>query len=138
MAIKSNQNTTSKKSNVGKKNESRSAVFGIYLAEIVSTKDISRTGRVRVFIPAISKDKNSTAGYFDAVWTSPFAGSTDQRRAVGQQIKESPQQAMSSYGLWAPVPDNGNLVLIAFGDGNTKYPMVLSCLFPDKFNYSAT
>lgn len=43
---------------------------------------------------------------------------------------------MSSYGLWAPVPDNGNLVLIAFGDGNTKYPMVLSCLFADKLNYS--
>ena len=134
MAIKSNQNTTSKKSNVGKKNESRSAVFGIYLAEIVSTKDISRTGRVRVFIPAISKDKNSTAGYFDAVWTSPFAGSTDPR-AVGQEIK-NPKQSMSSYGLWAPVPDNGNLVLIAFGDGNTKYPMVLSCLFADKLNYS--
>ena len=99
MAIKSNQNTTSKKSNVGKKNESRSAVFGIYLAEIVSTKDISRTGRVRVFIPAISKDKNSTAGYFDAVWTSPFAGSTDPR-AVGTKI-EDPRQSMSSYGLWA-------------------------------------
>ena len=134
MAIKSNQNTTSKKSTVGKKNESRSAVFGIYLAEIVSTKDISRTGRVRVFIPAISKDKNSTAGYFDAVWTSPFAGSTDPR-AVGQEIK-NPKQSMSSYGFWAPVPDNGNLVLLAFGDGNTKYPMVLSCLFADKLNYS--
>jgi len=134
MGIKSNQNTTSKSSPVGKKNESRNAVFGIYLAEIVSTKDVSRTGRVRVFIPAISKDKNSTAGYFDAIWTSPFAGSTDPR-TVGQEI-ENPKQSMSSYGLWAPVPDNGNLVLIAFGDGNTKYPMVLSCLFADKLNYS--
>ena len=56
----------------------------------MSTKDISRTGRVRVFIPAISKDKNSTAGYFDAVWTSPFAGSTDPR-AVGQEVKNKKQ-----------------------------------------------
>jgi GH24 family phage-related lysozyme (muramidase) len=134
MSIKSNQNKTSKKSTVGKKNESRNAVFGVYLAEIVSTKDISRTGRVRVFIPAISKDKNSTAGYFDAVWTSPFAGSTDPR-TVGTKI-EDPSESMISYGLWAGVPDNGNLVLIAFGDGNTKYPMVMSCLFADKLNYS--
>lgn len=133
MAFSTNQNKQSSKNPTLKLNEGRDAVFGIYLAEIVSTKDVSRTGRVRVFIPAISKDKNSTAGYFDAVWTSPFAGSTDQRK-VGTKI-ESPQEAMSSYGLWAPVPDNGNLVLIAFGDGNTKYPMVLSCLFPDKFNY---
>ena len=77
MGISSSRDTASKKNPVIKKNISKDAVFGIYLAEIVSTKDISRTGRVRVFIPAISKDKNSPAGYFDAVWTSPFAGGTD-------------------------------------------------------------
>lgn len=132
MAFNANYNKASKKNAVNKKNEGRSAVFGVYLAEIVSTKDISRTGRVRVFIPAISKDKNSTAGYFDAVWTSPFAGGTDPR-VIGTEI-ENPQQSMSSYGFWGVVPDNGNLVLIAFGDGNTKYPMVMSCLFPDKYN----
>ena len=43
---------------------------------------------------------------------------------------------MSSYGFWATVPDNGNLVLVAFGDGNTKYPLVMSCLFSDKFNFA--
>lgn len=134
MAFNANTNKISKKNPTAKKHEGNSAVFGIYLAEIVSTKDISRTGRVRVFIPAISKDKNSTAGYFDAVWTSPFAGSTDPR-AVGTEI-ENPKQSLSSYGFWAGVPDNGNLILIAFGDGNTKYPMVISCLFPDKLNYS--
>jgi len=134
MAINSRMDTSSKKNPVIKKNVSKDAVFGIYLAEIVSTKDISRTGRVRVFIPAISKDKNSSAGYFDAVWTSPFAGSTDPR-TVGKSIQD-PTNSMSSYGLWTTVPDNGNLVLIAFGDGNTKYPMVMSCLFADKLNYA--
>ncbi len=133
MGISSSRDTASKKNPVIKKNISKDAVFGIYLAEIVSTKDISRTGRIRVFIPAISKDKNSPAGYFDAVWTSPFAGGTDPR-TVGQDVQK-PQDTMSSYGLWTTVPDNGNLVLIAFGDGNTKYPMVMSCLFPDRLNY---
>lgn len=133
MSINANYNKSSKKNPTQKLNTGKDAVFGIYLAEVVSTKDISRTGRCRVFIPAISKDKNSTAGYFDAIWTSPFAGTTDPR-AVGTDIN-LPEQSMSSYGFWATVPDNGNLVLVAFGDGNTKYPLVISCLFGDKFNF---
>ena len=134
MAFNANYNRSSKKNPTIKLNEGKDAVFGIYLAEVVSTKDVSRTGRCRVFIPAISKDKNSTAGYFDAIWTSPFAGSTDPRQ-VGKDVQK-PEESMSSYGFWAPVPDNGNLVLVAFGDGNTKYPLVISCLFSDKFNYA--
>ena len=134
MAFNANYNKSSKKNPTIKLNEGKDAVFGIYLAEVVSTKDVSRTGRVRVFIPAISKDKNSTAGYFDAIWTSPFAGSTDPRQ-VGKDIN-LPEESISSYGFWATVPDNGNLVLVAFGDGNTKYPLVMSCLFSDKFNYA--
>ena len=59
MAFSTNQNKQSSKNPTLKLNEGRDAVFGIYLAEIVSTKDVSRTGRVRVFIPAISKDKNT-------------------------------------------------------------------------------
>lgn len=134
MAFNANYNKSSRKNPTIKLNEGKDAVFGIYLAEVVSTKDVSRTGRCRVFIPAISKDKNSTAGYFDAIWTSPFAGSTDPRQ-VGKEITK-PEESMSSYGFWAPVPDNGNLVLVAFGDGNTKYPLVISCLFSDKFNFA--
>ena len=134
MAFNANYNKSSRKNPTIKLNEGKDAVFGIYLAEVVSTKDVSRTGRVRVFIPAISKDKNSTAGYFDAIWTSPFAGSTDPRQ-VGKDII-APEESISSYGFWATVPDNGNLVLVAFGDGNTKYPLVMSCLFSDKFNFA--
>jgi hypothetical protein len=108
-------------------------VLGIYLAEVVATIDVSRTGKIRVFVPALSKDVNTTSGYFDAIWTSPFAGSTDPRE-IGTDHTE-PVQTISSYGFWAVPPDPGNFVLIAFGDGNTKFPMVISCLYPDKFNY---
>ena len=133
MVFNPNSNKTSANNPVRKQNDTKDSVFGIYLAEVVATKDISRTGRIRVFIPAISKDKNTTAGYFDAVWTSPFAGSTDPR-AIGNDPTD-PKQTISSYGMWAVPPDMGNQVLVAFGDGNTKYPLVISCLFPDKFNY---
>jgi len=116
---------------IGKRNDD--PVFGIYIAEVIATKDVSRTGTIKVFVPAIGKDKNTGTGYFDATWTSPFAGSTDPRQA-GTEV-ENPQQTTSSYGLWAVPPDLGNLVLIAFGDGNTKNPLVISCLYQDKFNY---
>jgi len=133
MAYNANSNRTSRNNPLHKLNQGKDAVFGIFLAEIVSTKDVSRTGRVRVFIPAISKDKNSTAGYFDAVWTSPFAGTTDPRQ-IGTDLQK-PDNTISSYGFLGVVPDMGNLVLVCFGDGNTKYPLVISCLFGDKFNY---
>jgi hypothetical protein len=108
-------------------------VMGIYLAEVLSTIDTSRTGRIQVFVAAMAKEKQGASGYFDAIWTSPFAGSTDQKE-VGKDITD-PEQTISTYGFWAVPPDIGNFVLIAFGDGNTKYPLVISCLFPDKFNY---
>ena len=133
MAYNANSNRTSRNNPLHKLNQGKDAVFGIFLAEIVSTKDVSRTGRVRVFIPAISKDKNSTAGYFDAVWTSPFAGTTDPRQ-IGTDLQK-PDNTISCYGFLGVVPDMGNLVLVCFGDGNTKYPLVISCLFGDKFNY---
>lgn len=115
-----------------KKTDANDFVVGIYLAEVVATLDVSRTGKIRVFVPALSKDVNTTSGYFDAAWTSPFAGSTDPRE-IGTD-HTVPQQTISSYGFWAIPPDPGNMVLIAFADGNTKFPMVLSCLYPDKFN----
>jgi uncharacterized protein (DUF2345 family) len=118
---------------VEKDAQATNPVLGIYMAEVVSTKDVSRTGRLQVFIAALSKEKLTASGYFDAVWTSPFAGSTNPTK-VRTDIPD-PEHTISSYGIWAVPPDIGNLVLVAFGDGNTKYPMVISCLYPDKFNY---
>lgn len=114
-----------------KERSEKTYLNGIYVAEIINNIDISRTGRVQVFIAALTIDDQGKSGYFDAIWTSPFAGSTNPR-SVGKDI-ENPEQSMSSYGWWGQVPDIGNLVLVAFGDGNTKFPFVISCLFPDMF-----
>ena len=122
--------SSNKNPNMKERNE-RAYLSGIYVAEIISNLDITRTGRVQVFIAALTLDQEGTKGFFDAIWTSPFAGSTNPR-AVGKEI-EDPDQSMSSYGWWGQVPDIGNLVLVAFGDGNTKFPFVISCLFPPMF-----
>ena len=122
--------SSNKNPNMKERNE-KTYLNGIYVAEIINNIDISRTGRVQVFISALTIDDQGSSGYFDAIWTSPFAGSTNPR-AVGKEI-ENPEQSMSSYGWWGQVPDIGNMVLVAFGDGNTKFPFVMSCLFPDMF-----
>ena len=122
--------SSNKNPNMKERNE-KAYLNGIYVAEIINNIDVSRTGRVQVFVAALTIDDSGKSGYFDAVWTSPFAGSTNPR-SVGKEI-ENPDHAMSSYGWWGQVPDIGNMVLIAFGDGNTKFPFVISCLYPDMF-----
>ncbi len=114
-----------------KERNKKTYLNGIYVAEIINNIDVSRTGRVQVFIAALTIDDSGKSGYFDAVWTSPFAGSTNPR-SVGKEI-ENPDHSMTSYGWWGQVPDIGNMVLVAFGDGNTKFPFVISCLYPDMF-----
>lgn len=113
--------------------ELKDPTYGIFMAEVISTKDISRTGRLEVYVAALAQDKNTKSGYFYAIWTSPFAGSTNPAK-VGKDLQE-PADAMKSYGMWMVPPDIGNFVLIAFGDGNMKYPVVISCLYQDKFNH---
>ena len=128
----SDRNKVSKHNPTYNLNRLKGAVFGIYLAEIISTVDVSRTGRITIFIPILGKDKSDPANLTEAMWTTPFGGSTDPRE-VGTDIQD-PSHTMSSYGFWGVVPDAGNLVLVAFADGNTKYPYVISCVFPDKLN----
>lgn len=133
MAISTNINKRSNKNPRQKMQDSKAPTYGIYMAEVISTKDISRTGRLEVFVPALAQDKETKTGYFYAVWSSPFAGSTNPTK-FGKEV-EKPEQTISSYGMWMVPPDIGNFVLIAFGDGNMKYPIVISCLYADKFNH---
>lgn len=110
---------------------SNNPLFGIYLAEVISTKDLGRTGMIKVEIPSIGKDVEFTAQQFDCFWTSPFAGSTNVDDTSDNPI-EGYETTQKSYGLWMVPPDIGNLLLVAFADNNTKYPYVISCLYSDK------
>lgn len=107
--------------------------LGIYVGKVTSTKDLSRTGRMQVFIASLAKDPTGTEGYYDCVWTSPFAGSTSPL-AIGNDV-ENFEQTIKSYGMWMVPPDIDNLVLVAFGDGQGKYPFVISCLYPDRLTH---
>jgi len=116
-----------------KRIQKNSPMFGIYIGQVTATKDLSRTGRIQVFIATLAKDKSSNDGLFDAMWSSPFAGGTDPA-GIGQKI-ESYVETQQSYGMWMVPPDIGNLVLCCFGDGNSKFPFIVSCLYPDRYNH---
>ena len=130
----SNKNKSSVRNPENRRDQDRGARHGIYLGEVVSSKDVSRTGRLRVFVAAFGKDKSKTHGYFDCIWVSPFAGSTNYAD-VSPDDTTSYEGTQKSYGMWMVPPDIGNIVLVAFGDGNSKYPLAMGCLFPDQYNH---
>lgn len=111
-----------------------SGIKGIYLGEVISARDVSLTGRIKVFLPALGKDRNDGSALFDCLYGSPFAGSNNPR-TVGENIP-NPEDSLQSYGFWMVPPDVGSLVVVAFLDGDNRTPVIISCLFPDKFNFS--
>ena len=107
---------------------------GIYVGEvIVRPKDDTNSGRIPVYIPMLSKDRDDPTGYFNAYWSSPFAGSTPSEK-IGKNVK-SYDETMKSYGMWMVPPDPGNFVLVIFGDGKKKFPIIIGCLFPDQMQH---
>lgn len=123
----------SKTGRKARENQSINSRGGIYLGKITSTKDLSRTGMIEVFIAELSKDPTSTSGHYNCVWTSPFAGSTSPAE-IGRDV-ENYDQTVKSYGMWMVTPDVDNQVLVAFGAGKAKLGYVISCLFPDRLTH---
>lgn len=129
--MNNDSNRQSRRNSAFKQTMSNNPLFGIYLAEVISTKDLGRTGMIKVEIPSIGKDVEFTAQQFDCMWTSPFAGTTNVDHTSDNPI-EGYETTQKSYGMWMVPPDVGNLLLVAFADNNTKYPYVISCLYSDK------
>lgn len=120
-----------RKNPVDKLRENAELDHGIYLAEvIVRPKDDTHSGRIPVYIAMLAKDRDDPNGYYNAYWSSPFAGSTPSEK-VGQNVR-SYQETIKTYGMWMVPPDPGNFVLVIFGDGKKKNPIVIGCMFPDQ------
>ena len=111
----------------------KAPLYGVYQAEVVDVKDVSRSGRIRVFCASLAKDKSKAEAYIDCRWTSPFAGITDIN-GLGNNIEDY-KDTQTSYGMWMVPPDLGNIVLIAFGDGIFKNAFIRSCVFPDRLTH---
>jgi hypothetical protein len=112
---------------------SKKQLSNVYVGQVVDSKDYTRAGRVRVFIEALDGEKDKTTSHFNVQFTSPFAGATEMD-GTGTDISSS-SQTRTSYGMWMMPPDVGNLVLVAFANGNPKRGFILSCLYPDRMQH---
>ena len=134
MAYTPNSSRLSKTNTRDKLRASADLDFGIYIGEvIVRPKDSTHSGRIPVYIPMLGKDRDDPSGYYYAYWTSPFAGSTPSAKLGNNTDQFSHTQ--KSYGMWMVPPDPGNFVLVAFADGKKKFPIIVSCLFPDQLQF---
>jgi len=112
-------------------------LLGVYMGITRDTQDAQRRGRIAVFIPSFfdAPDKDDVAAnWFNCEWGSPFWGQTYR----GQRGKDEKDYAnsQSTYGMWMVPPDPGTYVLVTFAEGNIKFPVILSCLINNQYNYT--
>ena len=112
-------------------------LLGVYFGITRDTQDAQRRGRIAVFIPSFfdAPDKDDvSANWFNCEWGSPFWGQTYR----GQRGKNEKDYAnsQSTYGMWMVPPDPGTYVIVTFAEGNIKFPVILSCLVNNQYNYS--
>lgn len=112
-------------------------LMGVYFGITRDTQDAQRRGRIAVFIPSFfdsSQPDDVAANWFNCEWGSPFWGRT-YRGQCGPGEKDY-ANSESTYGMWMVPPDPGTYVIVTFAEGNIKFPVILSCLVNDQYNYS--
>ena len=112
--------------------QSKNPLDGIYMGIIRGTTDETRSGYYDVEIPALTTDPTRNVTY-PCMFSSPFAGITNAED-LGTDIKKY-TDTQKSYGMWMTPPDVGNLVLVAFADGNSKLGVIISCLFGERLTH---
>lgn len=127
----------------------------IYLGKVRDTRDPQKMGRIQVWIPDISGNRDNSSTWFTASYCSPFAGASFANDGyykdlqTNQEIQNSsvvakdrtPDNsqgtlgARQGYGMWFPPPDVGNDVLVAFVSGDPVNCIYFGFLFPQDQNF---
>lgn len=127
----------------------------IYLGKVRDTRDPQKMGRIKVWVPDISGDRDNAASWFTASYCSPFAGASFVNDGFYKDTTTNDEIAKSSdvvqertptneegklggrqgYGMWFPAPDVGNDVLIAFISGDPVNCIYFGALFPQNQNF---
>lgn len=103
---------------------------GVYLATVKDTRDPTRMGRLKVWIPESNADFDDPQGWITVSYCSPFAGATDIDAVT--RSPEQPENSQTSYGFWAVPPDIGNQVLIMFANGDASRGYWIGCVNQDR------
>lgn len=108
----------------------------IKIAEVMDTTDVARMGRLKVHLIGSDTPKTDSSTWKSVVWTSPFAGATNPSTLrKGGDAENSYSGTQDSYGMWMVPPDVGNIVAVAFIDGNSNYGIFIGCLMQPGINH---
>ncbi len=108
----------------------------IKIAEVMDTTDLARLGRLKVHLVGSDTPKTDSSTWKSIIWTSPFAGATNPSTLrKGGDAETSYSGTQNSYGMWMVPPDVGNLVAVAFIDGNSNYGIFIGCLIQPGINH---
>ena len=93
----------------------------IYLAEVMDTRNINRSGDIKVWIPESTIDRDDEARWITASYASPFFGTTP--------YNSNDNNNPTSFGMWFPMPFVGNYVFVFYPcmSGENISPYWFSC-----------
>lgn len=122
----------------------------IYLGKVRDTRDPQKMGRIKVWVPDVSGNRDNSSSWFTASYCSPFAGASfvndgyykdtqtndEIQKASEVAAERTPDSGgRQGYGMWFPAPDVGNDVLVAFISGDPVNCIYFGFLFPQDQNF---
>lgn len=108
--------------------------MGLYLGYIKNAEDVTRNGRLQVWIPEFNSNPDSKDSWVTISYVSPFAGSTSIFD-MGKDGTDS-YQTQKTYGLWAIPYDKDTPVLVGFINGDPQMGVYLGSLHQEFINHA--
>lgn len=87
-------------------------VTRIHIAEVMDTRNVTANGAIKIWLLNSPFPKTEQDKWLTAYYSTPFAGTTPD-----DTLNNEFEHTKKSYGMWFPVPDVGNHVLVCFANG---------------------
>lgn len=108
--------------------------MGLYLGYIKNAEDITRNGRLQVWIPEFNSNPDSKDSWVTISYVSPYAGTTSIFD-MGKDGKDS-DQTQTAYGFWALPYDKDVPVIVGFINGDPQMGIYLGALHQEYVNHT--
>ena len=114
----------------------KSVDYGVVkIAEVMNVTDLARMGRMQVHVIGSNTPRTDSTTWKTVIWTSPFAGASSTSGLRKGELEDTYAGTQTSYGMWMIPPSVGNLVAVAFVNGNSNYGICIGCLFQPGINH---
>lgn len=119
---------------ISKYNNDTKMLTALHTGLVKQVSDTKRSGRIKVWVPALESDEYDESSWITCEYCSPFAGSTNWQDN-SREIFDTAESSQSSYGFWAVPPDINNEVLIVFPNADVSKALWIGCVYKEYMNY---